>query len=104
MGGWISRQVKSKDGSAVEATLRVLIDTSPKPQRKVPKKTVPKKSAAKKTSSAKATKSAAGSKTKSRSKKKPAAKKNDRSSYHTRFPRATRAFTRMVARCDCRRV
>jgi hypothetical protein len=49
VGGWISRQVKSKDGSAVEATLRVLIDTSPKPQRKAPKKTVPKKSAAKKT-------------------------------------------------------
>ena len=50
LGGWLSRQVKSKDGESIEAALRVFVDTSPKPQRKkVEKNPVPKKVSVKKT-------------------------------------------------------
>ena len=90
---WISRQVKSKDVSAVEATLRILIDTSPKPRRKTPnipvakkptkktakkvaKKPVTKKSAQVKTASKTSTKKSATKKV--AAKKKPSPKKTSK--------------------------
>lgn len=70
VSAWLSRQVKSKDGSAAEAALRQLIDTAPKPKKKpAPKKKVlAKKPAVKKPAAKKAP-------TKKAAPKKPTAKK-----------------------------
>lgn len=105
---WLSRQVKSKDGSAVEAALRVFVDTSPKPQRKsvakkpATKKTEPKEEVVaeaepKKESKKKAAEDKGATKTAKVASKKAPAKKPVAKKAATKKPAAKKAATKKPA-------